>query len=82
MEVVVGKIWQYLIGTLEVALDHGYAKLLHEKAIKQCILVHLAVWHARGIVTVVLWYMIKRLDDEKYLSFFENSSRAAAKGGN
>ena len=48
------------IGTLEVVLDHGYAKLLHEKAIKRHLLVHAIIWHARGIVIVVLWYMTKR----------------------
>ena len=45
---------------LEVALDHGYAKLLHEKAIKRHLLVNAIAWHARGIVIMVLWYMIKQ----------------------
>ena len=49
-----------LIGIREVALDHGYAHLLHDRAIKQRLIVYAGVWHARGIVIVVPWYMIKR----------------------
>ena len=62
-----------------MALDHGYAKLLHKKAIKERLLVHANIWHARGIDIVVLWYRTKRSDGEKYLSSFENSSKAVAK---
>ena len=42
------------IGTLEVALDHHQSPSLHEKSIKQRLLVYVIVWHARGIVVVVL----------------------------
>ena len=69
------------VGTLEVGMDHHQSSPLHEKAIKQRLSVNSIVWHARGIVIVVLWYMIKRLDGEIYLSFFREFSKPAAKKG-
>ena len=52
------------MGTLEVALDHDYAQLLHGNAIKQRLLVYASVWHARDIALVAMGYMAKRLDGE------------------
>ena len=55
------------MGTLEVALDHDYAHLLHGNAIKKRLLVYVSVWHARDIAMVAMGYMAKRLHGEKYL---------------
>ena len=71
-------ISESLIGMLEVALDHGHAKLLHEKAIKQRCLVHVFVWHARSIVIVVLWYIKKRWE-VKNISFLSRIFQSSGK---
>ena len=49
-----------LIGIREVALDHGYAHLLHGRVIKQRLIVYSSVWHAHGVAIRVLWYVVKR----------------------
>lgn len=60
------RISRAMTGKLEVALDPHKPSSLHGKLIKQQPLIYSSVGHARGIAIVVLRYMTKRFDGEKY----------------